>query len=1018
MLSCALVVAVPLAGQAQETKPLIQSTLVGTVLDAKTKEPLVGVTVQIKGTTHGATTNIKGQFNFVTGQKFPYTLVISYIGYEKQEVIANGSPVNILLKEAVNQLNDVVVVGYGTQRRRDVTGSISSVKLEELKGQVVTSPERYLQGSIPGVQVTQSTGQPGGGSSVQVRGTASLTAGSQPLYVIDGFPFYNDESINDAGITNGPKINLLSTINSSDIESIDVLKDASSTAIYGSRAANGVIIINTKKGSPGKSSVNYDGYYGRQGVVSTIPLLNAYEWGVLRNEARINAGKAAFYTPEQLNALGAGSDWQDAAFRKAGVQSHNLSIISGSEKTRFAFSGNYFDQDGVLENTDFLRYSGRLNLEHNYNEKLKFGSFVTVSNSKAQVAPANVVPNLLLMSPAIPIYEADGSFVLKSPYEGTYANPINTLFNQINETRTNFVLGNASADYKILKNLTAKVMGGIMIVDNKQNRYLPTTTYEGSTTGGLAQVGTVNSLKWLNENTLTYSQVFNSKHNLTVLAGFAQEYIGSKWTTAGSSSFTTDQTEYNALGTGVVVLTPSSTEAVSALKSYFTRFNYGYNNRYLLTFTLRADGSSRFGPDKKWGSFPSAAFAWNVSEEDFLKNSPVISNLKIRFSAGLTGNQEIPAYQSLARIGFFRYNFNVNNVSGFAPSSGSNPNLGWETTAQYNIGSDLSFFNGRVNAVADIYYKKTTDLLLNVTVPSTSGLFDFTAGQSQVYQNIGAVENKGLELGINTRNLTEAFKWNTNLVFAINRNKVLSLGQGINQIIPNSALPSIAAVGYPIGSFIVYKTDGLIAADKAGANALTPNKVKIAGGQQYVDKNNDGFIRQADDRFIVSNQPSFTGGITNNFSYKGVDLSVFFQTSYGNKLYNQNYGTLELGTGNTNGSRTLLNRYTAANTNTDVHVAYSDEPAVTISDRFIEDASYIRLKNISLGYTFPTKLLKKASIRQLRIYISGQNLWTGTKYTGYDPEVNTNGQSAINSGVDNGAYPNSKTFLGGLSLTL
>lgn len=1005
----------PFVLKAQENQPIINSTLVGQVLDAKTKEVLPGVLIQIKGTTHKVATDDKGRFNFKTGQKFPYTLIISYIGYERIELNVTGSPVEVLLKEISNNLNDVVVVGYGTQRRKDVTGSVSSLKLEEVKGQPVSSPERLLQGSIPGVQVTQSTGQPGGGVSVQVRGSASLTAGSQPLYVIDGFPFYNDEKLADAGVSNGPKINLLSAINPGDIESIDVLKDASSTAIYGSRGANGVIIINTKKGTAGKSSINFDSYYGSQKVVKTLPLLNAAEWGALRNDALINAGKAPYYTQTQIDALGTGTDWQAAAFRTAPVQSHNISVLTGSEKTKFALSGNYFKQEGVLQNTDFNRYSGRLNVEHQYNERLKIVSYIAGSNSKAQIAPQAVVPNLLLMSPAVPLYNPDGSFYLKSPFEGAYGNPINTLYHQLNETRTNLVLGNASADYRIIEGLQAKVSAGILIVDNKQNRYLPSTVYEGTGVSGLGQVGSLFTTRWLNENTLSYTKKINEIHNLNALIGFTQEAAVTKGAIAAAAGFASDGTSFNDLSSGITSQTPSSSSYATALNSFLARVNYGYANKYLLTLTLRADGSSRFSDGHQWGTFPSAAIAWNVTEESFLKDHHYISNLKLRFSAGLTGNQEIPAYQSFARETFYRYNFNGNNVSGFAPGTNANPNLTWEKTAQYNLGIDLSLFNSRISLVSDVYYKKTRDLLYNITVPATSGLLDFSTLQSQIYQNIGAVENKGFELGINTKNLVGDFKWGTNVIFAVNRNKVLSLDK-VNQIIPDSSLPSIAAVGYPIGSFIVYKTNGLIPAGTPPGKALTPSSNKVAGGQQYVDKNGDGVITQAGDRFIISNQPLFTGGITNNFSFRGFDLSVFFQTSYGNKLYNQNRGTLELGTGYTNAPRTLLNRYSTSNTNTDVHSAYTD-PAVTIADRFIENASYLRLKNLSLGYTLPQKVLNKARLRNLRFYVSAQNLWTWTNYTGYDPEANFNGQSAINSGVDNGVYPNSKTIMAGASLS-
>ncbi|MFD1818051.1 TonB-linked outer membrane protein, SusC/RagA family [Pseudarcicella hirudinis] len=993
------------------------STITGKVIDSKTKEPIIGAAVAIKGSPGGTLTDVSGNFTFKSNKKPPFTVLATFVGYKKQEIeVYELETLKISLVESKGfKLDEVVVIGYGTQKRSDITGSVASVPIE-IKSQPVSSVERLLQGAIAGVQVTQSTGQPGGGVSVQVRGSGSITAGTQPLYVIDGFPVYNDESLNDAGVTDGPKINPLSSINTSDIESIDVLKDASATAIYGSRGANGVVIINTKKGTGGKSSINYDGYYGVQSVVKTIPLLTAGEWGALRNDALINSGKAPQYSKAQLDSLGQGTDWQSAAFREAAIQSHSISILTGSEKTRLAISGNYFKQDGVIRNTGFERYSGRLNVEHDYSKKLRLSTYITASTSNAQVAPASVVPNLLLMSPAVPIYNPDGSFLIKTPFEGTYSNPINTLLNQVNETRTNRILANVSGEYTILDGLVAKVLVGTDIIDNKQNRYRPSTVYESAGLGGIAQVGSIFTSNWLNENTLSYTKNINNIHNFNAIIGFTQQSSVTQGSVAAAAGFATDAFSFNNLGAGITSQTPSSLSSKWALESFLARVNYGYNDKYLLTLTVRSDGSSRFGSGNKWGTFPSAAFAWNAGEEEFIKNIATITHLKFRLSGGLTGNQQIPTYQSLSQLGFYRYNFGNTNVSGFAPNTIANPNLSWEKTAQYDFGIDLGLFKNRVNIVADIYYKKTTDLLLNVTLPATSGLLNFTTLQAQAYQNIGAVENKGIELAVSSKNLIGKFKWNSNLIFAINRNQVLSLGDGVSQLIPDNSLPSIAAVGQPLGSFIVYQTNGLIPVGTPPAKALTPSQNKAAGGQQYVDQNNDGVITQAGDRIIIANQPSFTAGLTNTFNYKGFDLAVFFQASYGGKIYNQNRATLELGTGYTNATRTLLNRYTETNTKTDVHSAYQD-PAATISDRFIEDGSYLRLKNISLGYTLPEKLLSKAKIKTIRFYVSAQNLWTLTNYTGYDPEASSNGQSAINSGVDNGVYPNSKTILGGISLS-
>lgn len=992
--------------------------LTGKIIDSRTKEPIIGAAIAIKGTSTGVTTDVNGKFTLKTSQKPPFTILATFVGYKKKEIeIVEFENLSISLIESKGQrLDEVIVVGYGTQKRSDITGSIASVPLE-IKAQPVASVERLLQGSVAGAIVTQTSGQPGGGVSVQIRGNNSITAGSDPLYVIDGFPINNDYSLNDAGVTNGSKINPLSTINTADIESIDVLKDASATAIYGSRGANGVVIVTTKNGTKGKSSINYDAYYGVQEVIRTLPVLNAKEWWALRKDAAKNSGKTTSLpsvSGYSLDTSGVGTDWQAAAFRKAAIQSHSLSILSGSDKTRLSISGNYFKQDGVLQNTDFIRYSGRFGLDHDYSKNFKITSNISVSNIKSQVAPAAIVANLLLTPPALPVYKDDGTFVVNSPFESGLQNPINSLYNQLNETITNRILGNVAGEYTLADGLKAKVLFGIDIVDNKQNRYLPSSTAEGLALSGNAIVGTVFTSNWLNENTLSYDKELDAKNKINAVVGFTAQQSKAKGTVAEAAGFATDAFSYNNLGTGITARTPSSLASAWSLASYLGRVNYVHDDKYLLTLTLRADGSSRFGDGNKWGYFPSAAFGWNVSNEKFFQDIKNVSSLKLRLSAGSTGNQNIPSYQSLSQLSYFRYNFSNTTVSGYAPNSVPNPNLGWEKTFQIDGGIDVGLFNNRITLVADYYYKKTTDLLLTRTVPGTSGLSDFYNGQaSVVYQNIGAVANQGFELYVNSHNIDSDLKWNTTLVYSNNSNKILDLGAGVDQIIPSISSPSIAKVGYPLGSFIVYQTDGII---QSGDAALTPQANKSPGGQKYKDINGDGVITQAGDRVVISNQPAFTAGLTNTFNYKGFDLAIFFQASIGGKIYNANRANLELGTGYVNASTVLLDRWTTTNTNTDVKAAYQD-PAITISDRFIEDATYYRLKNVSLGYTIPSKIVKKANIKSLRIYVSAQNALTWTNYSGYDPEVSLNGQSLINKGIDQGVYPNNKSYQLGLSLS-
>ena len=989
---------------------------------ADSLQSIFGAIVSIKGGSEGAATDTAGYFELRTKKEPPFTLNIYYLGYQTQEVQYTGQEdlSIVLLPDAIE---DIVIVGYGTQKKEDVTGSVATVP-KELMAQPASSPDKLLQGSVAGVNVTQSSGQPGAGVNLQIRGTGSINAGSQPLYVIDGFPIYNDPSSMSSGVVSGtyntnstggaPTINPLSSINPSDIESIDVLKDASSTAIYGSRGANGVVIVTTKKGSHNKSSVNFDSYIGVQSAIKKIPVINASQWASLANDAAVNSGKKATYTPQQVDSMGTGTNWENAALRRSLIQNYNLSLLSGTDKTRIAISGNYFKQDGILLNTWFKRYSGRFNIEHDYNSHLRLAAFTTVSNITSQVAPQNVVPAILAMPPSVSVYNNDGSYTLKSPYQSVYGNPINSLQNDINVANTVRVLANGYAEYKILPGLSAKILGGVDLISNKENSYLPSTTYEGSGSSGVASVGTLTSKTWLNENLLSYTKKINDNHHFDVLGGYTQQSSYTESAIANAAGFATNAYTFNNLSSGTIQVAPSSAQSQWALNSVLLRGNYSYKNKYMLTVTTRADGSSRFSEGHKWGSFPSAAIGWNAHKESFLQNVNHLNELKLRFSAGLTGNQQIPPFTSLSQMGYYRYNFGNTTVAGFAPNTQANPNLTWEKTAQYNLGVDIGLFNNRISVVSDIYYKYTTNLLLNVTLPATTGLLNYNPNvlQTQAYENAGSMYNKGVELAVNTKNLTGRFKWNTSLVFAHNENKVLSLNNGTDFYQPNTALPSVLAVGHSVGSFVVYKTDGLIT---GSSDALTPAADKGIGAQKYKDVNGDGKIT-SDDRIIINNQPKFIAGLTNTFAYGGFDLTIFLQGVFGNKIYNANAANLALETGYQGASTDVLNRYTPQNTNTDIPRAYQD-PAAILSSRFVEDGSYLRLKNISLGYTFPKTLLANARIQNLRVYVSAQNWLTYTRYSGFDPEVSVNGQSPMTAGVDNGAYPNYKTILGGLSLS-
>lgn len=994
-------------------EPIINSTLTGKVIDGKTKVALSGATVHIKGTTHEVLTDNNGGFHFVTGQKLPYILIISFVGYQTLEIQADSKSIEIPLEEKHSQLNEVVVVGYGTQRKKDLTGSVASVPGVVLKQTPVTSFDKALQGTIPGVQVTQSSGQPGASATIRIRGGNSINGGNEPLYVIDGFPIYNDNADINPGALSGGKLNALSTINTSDIESIEVLKDASATAIYGSRGANGVVIITTKRGKAGTHLISYDGYYGTQSITKKIPVLNAKQWAEFSNDAFVNAGKPAPYTDAQIQAFGEGTNWQNESFRTAPMQSHQISATGGDDKTQYSISGNYFGQDGILLNTNFSRLSGRVNVDRKLTDNLKAGISFTGSRVKSNISPESTVRDVLSLNPTVPLIDSTtGTYKV---FDGATGSPVATLKNVTNQSNVNRYISNIYVEYNFLKNFVARVTFGTDYIGTKQNNYYPRTTYTGLAVSGDGSIGTQNGNTWLNENTLSYKKSFN-KHSLNVLAGYTYQASSTEGVTARSQNFPNDDLTYSGLNSGTVSFLPVPNKSDWKLASYLGRINYSFDSKYLFTLSGRADGSSKFGKNNKWAFFPSAAFAWNVSDEKFLQNVHEISNLKLRASAGITGNQQIGQYQSLAQLNPYSYIFADNLATGFAPSRIANPNLGWESTAQYDLGVDAALFNNRVSLTADFYYKKTNDLLLDMPVPETSGFYTSL-------QNIGTVENKGLEILLNTENFRGKFQWNTTVTFAINRNKVLDLG-GVSYFLPDGGTerniknPTIVQVGKPVGQFYGYRTNGILQLKDDISKIPTASGFNKPGDQRFVDINNDGKINSDSDRVVLGTaQPKFIGGFTNVFNYKGFDLLVFIQGSYGNSILNYNKADLETYTGLREVGTDALNRWTPTNPTNDVPRANNSQSALLLSDRFVEDGSYLRLKNIVFGYSLPAAVLNKLHLKKLRVYVSAQNIATLTSYSGFDPEVSRQEQSTLYSGIDYGNYPNAKSFLVGLNLS-
>ena len=1020
--------------QAQDTTPLIQSKLDGTVVDDITNQPIIGASINIKGTTHGVVTDAEGKFYFQTGQKLPYTLIVTYIGYKKAEVVVGKNPVIIHLKEERQELDELVVVGYGTQKRKDITGSVASVPKANLS-QVTSSADNLLRGAVAGVVVTQSSGRPGASSSVRIRGGNSITAGNEPLYVVDGILIYNDNSNSSAGVSYaGASLNVLSTINPSDIESIEVLKDASATAIYGSRGANGVVIITTKKGTKGQDNISYQGYFGFQNISKKLNLMNASQWARLRNDVQASIGQAPSFSDAQIEAFKTSGnyDWQSAAFRTAApVQNHQLSFSGGDERSRYSISAGYFDQEGIVLGSDFKRISLRANYEKNYSQNFKFGVNANYSNSIANGIGTNGsggrTPNPLvsavLTAPVVPIKNADGSYnvtnnIYATSVNGYVPNPINDLENTINETKINRILTSLFGEYKITKKLTAKVAVSGDVINTKQNYYAPANTTNGAGTKGLASVGDRLVSSVLNENTLNYNTNFGENHKFSALGGYTLQYTQGEVVNAGANTFVNDSNTYNALQDGVAVK-PYSEAFESVLKSWLTRVNYSYKGKYNFTLSARADGSSRFGSESLWGYFPSAGFSWNITDEEFANNIKGVTEAKLRITAGTTGNQEIGNYLSLASIGSVNYSFGGTLYTGLTPTRLANPDLRWEKTNQYNVGLDLSLLDRKINFVFDVYYKKTKDLLINVPVPLTSGY-------ATVLQNIGGVENKGIEIGLTTENLkTENFSWNSNIVFSANRNKVVAIGNGVDQffpVVPNGSLlqqqPVTVKVGLPLGTFWGYKTNGIFQTQEEintqpKINSLANTKV---GDRKYVDTNGDGVITALDKGSLGSSQPKFVGSFSNTVSYNDFDLNFSFQGSYGGKIFNALNQQLEISTLGTNAASTLEDRWTATNPSNEIPRA-SSSPLGIVSERYVEDASFLRLKLITLGYTLPKSVSKKLGAKSVKFYVSAENLITWTKYTGYDPEVSSYEQNNLYPGIDFGSYPNSKTFISGLNVT-
>ncbi|PXX25732.1 TonB-dependent receptor [Arenibacter sp. ARW7G5Y1] len=970
-----------------------QLTVSGTIVD-NNGTPLSGANVVEKGTVNGVTADFDGQFEIELSSANP-ELVVSYLGFATKEILVNGQTnMTITLQESAAGLEEVVVVGYGQVRKSDLTGSVASIKGEAVSLQAVGNPVQALSGVATGVQILQNSGQPGSGLSVLIRGGNSLLGGNNPLYVVDGFPIIGD----------------LSSINPNDILSIEILKDASSTAIYGARGANGVVIVSTKKGKEGKTSIEYNGYTGFQKVNNTIDMLNAKEFATLANVRASNDNIAPYFTNAEIASFENGTNWQDEIFQNAVIQNHSITVSGGNDKTVFNVSGNYFNQEGIIINSGYEYLQLRSSLEHKINSKWKVSFNNILSRKKNNNIFSNntergagVLSGALISPPTVSVFNSDGEYSNVRPYAFSpdiVENPVAMALERKQLSRENALLLNIIAEGKITKDLVLYSSIGVQYENTRGDNYSP-SIFQPSATGS-ASISYREFTDIVNENLLTYSKEINNDHDLKVMGGITSQKTSNQSLSASSTGFLSDILENNSIQAGSSPGTPISASSEYSILSGLGRLNYGYKGKYLLTTSIRADGSSVFGKANKWGYFPSAALAWRVSEENFLKENDLIGNLKLRASWGKTGNTAVSPYQSLSILSSSQTVFDDNINIGYAPgSSMPNPNLKWETTAQTDFGVDFGLFRNRFQVTFDYYYKKTEDLLASIPVILSSGYTSQTT-------NLGSMENRGFEVSLDSRVLEGDFSWDLGVNFSSNRNKVLSLPEGgdIFGVGLGNALPAMSLVreGHPVGVFYGLVEDGLT--DDGLIN--------------YVDTDVNGTINSLDRQIIGDPNPDFIFGINSNMSYKNFGLTVLVSGSQGNDILNYNLSNVADGFSfGINQIRDVLGNYWTAE-NPDPNAKYpkiSSNTRYQGSDRFIEDGSYVQIKNVRLSYTLKGDTFKSLPIHNSQIFVNIQNLATFTNYSFYSPTLNTHG-GGISKGIDQFGYPDTRTFMLGVRINL
>ena len=1000
-------------------------TVTGRVTD-ETGQALPGVTVLLKNSSNGTTTSADGAYRL----SVPVTnavLVVSYVGYLSQEIaVSSRSVIDVRLAPDDKTLNEVVVVGYGTQEKKDLTGAIATVGSRDIQKIPVSGFDQALKGQVAGLQISNTSGAPGGNTSILIRGIGSITGGNEPLYVIDGFP------VNNAGIGNP-----LNTINPSDIESIDVLKDASATAIYGSRGSNGVIIVTTKQGKSGKARIEVNAYKGFQQVSKKLEMMNAQEYAAWVTEARNasyldnvvganvndpNSKRAISYqiptifqNPSTLTT----TNWQDAIFRTAPIQNYQLSASGGSDNFRYSVSGSYFNQQGIIINSGLERYTFRTNLDGKLSDKINIGVTLSPSYTKQSDVQAEghygalgILSAMQSMPPYVPVYNPDGtysSYVVATEGQPSLANPVQ-IANEYKIKPSQFrILGNAYAEYALLKDLRLRTTFGSDINLFKTRTWQPSTI--NPSTPSTATARNDENTSWLNENTLTYKKRFGI-HTIDFVTGYTIQKSFTNTTIANATNFPDNLVQSINGGT---VTSGSENIQIYTLQSFLARANYAFKDKYLLTATIRRDGSSRFGANNRWGTFPSASVGWRVSEESFMKGQSLVSDLKLRASYGLTGNNAIGNYRAIGQLATANYIIGDALTPGLGRSSFSNADLGWESMRQLDIGLDLAVVNNRVSFTADYYRKVNTNMLFTIQTPAATGL-------TSAVVNLGKVENKGVELSLNSRNTVGALKWSTNANITFNRNKVLQMSNDAERILSASGgrpAYAVTQAGYPIGSFFGRRFLGIFKTEQeANEYKVQPNA--HAGDVKWKDIDGNGVINDNDREVIGSPFPKYYFGFNNTLSYKNFSLDIMTSGSVGQQVYNNSFYLNNSGVQN-NLKYVYDNRWVSpdqpGNGLFGRAIRGGKNDNTQYSSVYLFDASFWRIRNVTLAYSLPTALINRLGIGSARVYATATNLYTFTSYMGYDPETNISGDSFTSFGLDFGAYPQARTVTFGINLS-